>query len=59
MDILVKNNIIKKNKIIVDIGSKFTKVLEVNYKEPEKKEDEPVIDDVLPPLDDFFGELIP
>jgi len=31
MDILVKNNIIKKNKIIVDIGSKFTKVLEVNY----------------------------
>ena len=31
MDFLIKKNIIKKNKIIVDIGSKYIKVLEVHY----------------------------
>lgn len=31
MDSLVKQNIIKKNKIIVDIGSKYIKVLSVHY----------------------------
>lgn len=29
------------------------------YKEPEKKEEETKIDDVLPPRDEFFGEPIP
>ena len=31
MDILIKNNIIKKNKLIVDVGMYETKVLEVHY----------------------------
>ena len=31
MDILIKNNVIKKNKLIVDIGSFAAKVLEVHY----------------------------
>lgn len=31
MDALIKNNIIKKNKLIVDIGMYETKVLEVHY----------------------------
>lgn len=31
MDILIKNNIIKKNKLIVDIGMFETKVLEAHY----------------------------
>lgn len=31
MDILIKNNIIKKNKLIVDIGMYETKALEVHY----------------------------
>ncbi len=31
MDFLVKKNIIKKNKIIVDIGQKHTKILTVSY----------------------------
>lgn len=31
MDALVKRNIIKKSKVIVDIGSKCTKLLEVSY----------------------------
>ena len=31
MDILIKNNIIKKNKIIIDIGTYATKVLQVHY----------------------------
>ena len=31
MDFLIKNNIIKQNKIIVDIGMFSTKILEVNY----------------------------
>lgn len=31
MDVLIKNNIIKKNKLIVDIGMYETKVLEVHY----------------------------
>ena len=31
MDYLVKKNIIKKNKIIVDIGQKFVKILAVSY----------------------------
>ena len=31
MDVLIKNNIIKKNKLIVDIGMYETKVLEAHY----------------------------
>jgi len=31
LDVLIKNNIIKKNKLIVDIGLYETKVLEVHY----------------------------
>lgn len=31
MDILIKNNIIKKNKVIIDIGLFATKILEVHY----------------------------
>ena len=31
MDVLIKNNIIKKNKLIVDIGMFETKVLEAHY----------------------------
>lgn len=31
MDVLIKNNIIKKNKMIVDIGTFATKVMEVHY----------------------------
>ena len=31
MDFLIKKNIIKKSKVIVDIGSKYIKVLEVHY----------------------------
>ena len=31
MDVLIKNNIIKKNKLIVDIGMYETKVLETHY----------------------------
>lgn len=31
MDILIKNNIIKKNKMIIDIGLFATKILEVHY----------------------------
>lgn len=31
LDFLIKNNIIKKNKLIVDIGMYETKVLETHY----------------------------
>ncbi|NLB80031.1 MAG: pilus assembly protein PilM [Clostridiaceae bacterium] len=31
MDFLIKKNIIKKSKVIVDIGSKYIKILEVHY----------------------------
>ena len=31
MDFLIKKNIIKKSKVIVDIGSKYIKMLEVHY----------------------------
>ena len=31
MDFLIKNNIIKQNKLIVDIGMFSTKLLEINY----------------------------
>lgn len=31
MDFLIKNNIIKKTKVIVDVGHKFTKMLGVKY----------------------------
>jgi Tfp pilus assembly PilM family ATPase len=31
MDFLIKKNIIKKGKVIVDIGSKYIKILEVHY----------------------------
>ena len=31
MDILIKNNVIKKNKIIVDIGIYATRILDVRY----------------------------
>lgn len=31
MDVLIKNNIIRRNKLIVDIGMYETKLLEVHY----------------------------
>ncbi len=31
MDLLVKQNIIKKNKVVIDIGEKYAKILFVNY----------------------------
>lgn len=31
MDLLVKRNVIKKNKLIIDMGRKYTKILSVHY----------------------------
>ena len=35
MDLLIKNNIMKRNKIIVDVGTHTTKILDVHYASKE------------------------
>ena len=35
MDLLIKNNIMKRNKIIADVGTHTTKILDVHYASKE------------------------